>query len=65
MKTQHQHKTIAAKQILFSIKKNTEQLQSSNDVITFDEEAGFDTHWNYSYIMDYIWTHQKVKKRKS
>ncbi len=33
-------------------------------VITFDKGGGFDSHWEYSYIMDYISLH-KIKKRKS
>jgi hypothetical protein len=65
MKTQHQHKTLVPKQTLFGAEKEAKQKQSNSDVMAFDEEAAFDTHWSYSYIMDYIWSHKKIKKRKS
>ena len=65
MKTPHQHKTLAPKQTLFGAEKFVRQLQGDTDVTTFDEDASFDSHWSYSYIMDYIWAHEKVKKRKS
>lgn len=64
MKTQPQHKATLPKETLFGIEKNNRQLKSNTDVLAFDEEAGFDTHWSYSYIMDYIWAHKKIKKRK-
>ncbi|HXD93288.1 MAG TPA: hypothetical protein VNX01_08750 [Bacteroidia bacterium] len=65
MKTQHQLKTLAPKGTQFGAEKTARQLKSNTDVMTFDEETGFDTHWSYSYIMDYIWAHEKVKKRKA
>jgi len=65
MKTQHQSKILAPQETAFGSEKIARQLKSNTDVITFDEEASFDSHWSYSYIMDYIWIHKKVKKRKS
>ena len=65
MKTQHQPKTLTPQETIFGVEKIAQQLKSNTDVITFDEEASFDSHWSYSYIMDYIWVHKKVKKRKS
>ena len=65
MKTQHQHKTLASNETIFGAEKIARQLQSDADVMTFDEEASFDSHWSYSYVMDYIWSHKKVKRRKS
>ena len=65
MKTQHQLKTLAPKETLFDTEKTARQLKSDADVIAFDEESSFDSHWTYSYIMDYILAHRKEKKRKS
>lgn len=65
MKTQQQHKPPGPRQISFGSENITKQLQGNSDVTTFDEEASFDSHWSYSYIMDYIWAHEKIKKRKS
>ena len=65
MKTQQQHKTLVPVEILLGAKKSPKHLQSEDDVTTFDEGANFDSHWSYSYIMDYIWSHKNVKKRKS
>jgi len=65
MKTQHQLKTLATKETLFNAEKTMRQLKRNTDVMAFDEESSFDSHWTYSYIMDYIWAHRKEKKRKS
>jgi len=65
MKTQAQPKTLAPKETTFGVEKMARQLKNNADVMAFDEEASFDSHWSYSYIMDYIWSHNKGKKRKS
>ena len=64
MKTQHQPKTLTPKEATFWSEKTAKQLKNNTDAIIFDEEVSFDTHWSYSYIMDYIWSHEKVRKRK-
>ncbi|HKC67420.1 MAG TPA: hypothetical protein VKG26_04270 [Bacteroidia bacterium] len=64
MKTQHRHKLLGLKDAIFNTENIAGQLQSSTNVIEL-EDASFDTHWSYSYIMDYIWSHKKPKKRKS
>lgn len=65
MKTQHHPKVFVPVQTVFGTEKKARQAQSKLDVMAFDEEVAFDTHWSYSYIMDYIWSHKKGKKRKS
>jgi hypothetical protein len=41
-----------------------EKLKPQKDVLVVDGVGGFDTHWIYSYIMDFILLY-KAKKRKS
>jgi hypothetical protein len=65
MKTQHQPKTVAPEQSVFGAEKIAQQLKSNTDSMVLDEDISFDTHWSESYIMDYIWSHENVKKRKS
>jgi hypothetical protein len=62
MKTQQQHKTLVPK---FGTEKIAQLSEDTTDVMALDNEVSFDTHWSYSYIMDYILSHQKVKRRKA
>ncbi|HXU27595.1 MAG TPA: hypothetical protein VN698_10210 [Bacteroidia bacterium] len=65
MKTQQQHKTLEANKTLFGVEKMARQMRSNANVMAFDQETSFDSHWSYTYIIDYIWAHKKVKKRKA
>jgi hypothetical protein len=64
MKTQHQSKALVQKETVFGNERIAQQSKNDFDVLEFDGEVSFDTHWSYSYIMDYISSH-KARKRKS
>jgi hypothetical protein len=64
MKTQQQHKALVPKGV-FGAEKLVQKSDDITEATAFDNDMGFDTHWSYSYVMDYILSHQKVKRRKA